>query len=50
MCSELQAELARLRRFMREPSRTHDDDDGDVAAVDPMREQTTITDEKKETG
>lgn len=29
MGSELQAELARLRRFMREPSRANNDDDDD---------------------
>jgi len=29
MDSELQAELARLRRFMREPSRAQGDDDDD---------------------
>jgi hypothetical protein len=44
MGSELQAELARLRRFMREPSRAHDDDDNDnQAEAEPKREDETTT-------
>jgi hypothetical protein len=44
MGSELQAELARLRRFMREPSRAHDDDDNDnQAEAEPKQEDETTT-------
>ena len=44
MGSELQAELARLRRFMREPSRAQGDDDNDnEAETEPKRENETIT-------
>jgi hypothetical protein len=43
MGSELQAELARLRRFMREPTRAHDDDDNDNQAdAAPKRETEAI--------
>jgi len=45
MASELQAELARLRRFMREPSRAQWDDDNDnEAEAEPKRENEAITD------
>jgi len=45
MSSELQAELARLRRFMREPSRAQGDDDNDnEAEAEPKRENKAITD------
>ena len=44
MGSELQAELARLRRFMREPSKAHDDEDNDNKAdAETKREDETIT-------
>jgi hypothetical protein len=44
MGSELQAELARLRRFMREPSRAHDEEDNDnQAEAEPKREDETTT-------
>jgi hypothetical protein len=45
MGSELQAELARLRRFMREPSRAHDEDDNDQEAeAEPTRENDNSPD------
>ena len=43
--SELQAELARLRRFMREPSRNHEDDDNDndtEAAAEAVYEKSDV--------
>jgi len=45
MSSELQAELARLRRFMREPSRAQGDDDNDnEAEAELKRENEAIED------
>jgi len=44
MSSELQAELARLRRFMREPSKAQGDDDNDnEAEAEPKRGNETTT-------